>query len=209
MKDLLSRSMGERRSYASTGRDGSAGHRGAGAQDRRHSPNPDRRSFAPLYPDDDAAVRQDQDHRRSSIYRAVGRQSPASRCATSCTHWEAQGYGKLPMLHGPDPVFASRPIRTCAARRPAMSCRCARCSLSAGAGFVVAICGEIMTMPGLPRRLLREDLLRTRWGRSRGCSKSPGNGAGGPSPGLPLLAHAPDVDADDRLRRLALPGATG
>ncbi|MEP2029244.1 MULTISPECIES: formate--tetrahydrofolate ligase, partial [Alphaproteobacteria] len=23
--------------------------------------------------------------------------------------------------------------------------------LSAGAGFVVAICGEIMTMPGLPR----------------------------------------------------------
>ncbi|HAC80763.1 MAG TPA: formate--tetrahydrofolate ligase, partial [Deltaproteobacteria bacterium] len=24
--------------------------------------------------------------------------------------------------------------------------------LSAGAGFVVAICGEIMTMPGLPRK---------------------------------------------------------
>ncbi len=24
--------------------------------------------------------------------------------------------------------------------------------LSAGAGFVVAVCGEIMTMPGLPRR---------------------------------------------------------
>jgi formate--tetrahydrofolate ligase len=24
--------------------------------------------------------------------------------------------------------------------------------LSAGAGFVVAICGDIMTMPGLPRR---------------------------------------------------------
>ncbi len=24
--------------------------------------------------------------------------------------------------------------------------------LSAGAGFIVAICGEIMTMPGLPRK---------------------------------------------------------
>jgi formate--tetrahydrofolate ligase len=24
--------------------------------------------------------------------------------------------------------------------------------LSAGAGFVVAICGEVMTMPGLPRK---------------------------------------------------------
>jgi formate--tetrahydrofolate ligase len=27
--------------------------------------------------------------------------------------------------------------------------------LSAGAGFVVAICGDLMTMPGLPRDSLR------------------------------------------------------
>ena len=31
------------------------------------------------------------------------------------------------------------------------TCRCARCGSSAGAEFVVAICGDIMTMPGLPR----------------------------------------------------------
>ena len=30
-------------------------------------------------------------------------------------------------------------------------CACARGALSAGAGFIVAICGDIMTMPGLPR----------------------------------------------------------
>jgi formate--tetrahydrofolate ligase len=30
--------------------------------------------------------------------------------------------------------------------------------LSAGAGFVVALCGEIMTMPGLPRRPAAEDI---------------------------------------------------
>jgi formate--tetrahydrofolate ligase len=30
--------------------------------------------------------------------------------------------------------------------------------LSAGAGFVVAICGEIMTMPGLPRRPAAESI---------------------------------------------------
>ena len=30
--------------------------------------------------------------------------------------------------------------------------------LSAGAGFVVAICGEIMTMPGLPRRPAAETI---------------------------------------------------
>jgi formate--tetrahydrofolate ligase len=30
--------------------------------------------------------------------------------------------------------------------------------LSAGAGFVVAICGEIMTMPGLPRKPAAESI---------------------------------------------------
>jgi formate--tetrahydrofolate ligase len=30
--------------------------------------------------------------------------------------------------------------------------------LSAGAGFVVAICGEIMTMPGLPKRPAAETI---------------------------------------------------
>jgi len=30
--------------------------------------------------------------------------------------------------------------------------------LSAGAGFVVVICGEIMTMPGLPRRPAAETI---------------------------------------------------
>ena len=32
-----------------------------------------------------------------------------------------------------------------------MSCRSARCGLSAGAEFIVVICGDIMTMPGLPK----------------------------------------------------------
>jgi formate--tetrahydrofolate ligase len=30
--------------------------------------------------------------------------------------------------------------------------------LSAGAGFVVALCGDIMTMPGLPRRPAAEGI---------------------------------------------------
>jgi formate--tetrahydrofolate ligase len=33
--------------------------------------------------------------------------------------------------------------------------------LSAGAGFVVAICGEIMTMPGLPRVPSAESIQMT------------------------------------------------
>ena len=31
--------------------------------------------------------------------------------------------------------------------------------LSAGAGFVVAICGDIMTMPGLPRKPAAENIM--------------------------------------------------
>jgi formate--tetrahydrofolate ligase len=31
--------------------------------------------------------------------------------------------------------------------------------LSAGAGFIVAICGEIMTMPGLPRTPAAEAIM--------------------------------------------------
>jgi len=40
--------------------------------------------------------------------------------------------------------------------------------LSAGAGFVVAICGEIMTMPGLPRVPMAEGIRIDEQGRIKG-----------------------------------------
>jgi formate--tetrahydrofolate ligase len=40
--------------------------------------------------------------------------------------------------------------------------------LSAGAGFVVAICGEIMTMPGLPRVPMAEGIRIDGDGRIEG-----------------------------------------
>ena len=49
------------------------------------------------------------------------------------------------------PSIAFPPTRTRAVRRPGTRCRCAKCACQAGAGFVVVVCGEIMTMPGLPR----------------------------------------------------------
>ena len=42
--------------------------------------------------------------------------------------------------------------------------------LSAGAGFVVAICGDIMTMPGLPRVPSPRRSICARTARSKGCS---------------------------------------
>jgi formate--tetrahydrofolate ligase len=59
------------------------------------------------------------------------------------------GYGRRRSA-SPRPSTASRPIPIQGrARRPHDPG--ARGALSAGAEFVVAICGEIMTMPGLPR----------------------------------------------------------
>ena len=40
--------------------------------------------------------------------------------------------------------------------------------LSAGAGFVVAVCGDIMTMPGLPRVPAAESIFLTEDGQIEG-----------------------------------------
>ncbi len=40
--------------------------------------------------------------------------------------------------------------------------------LAAGAGFVVALCGEVMTMPGLPRRPAAETIRLDAEGRIEG-----------------------------------------
>ncbi len=63
------------------------------------------------------------------------------------------GSGKLPISHRPEPaVFRSpRPIRCAKGAPKGFSIPVREVRLSAGAEFVVAICGEIMTMPGLPK----------------------------------------------------------
>ncbi|MFZ1682123.1 MAG: formate--tetrahydrofolate ligase [Rhizobiaceae bacterium] len=64
--------------------------------------------------------------------------------------WEEQGYGHLPVCmaktqysFSTDPNLRGAPVDHVV---PVREVR-----LSAGAGFVVVICGEIMTMPGLPK----------------------------------------------------------
>jgi len=64
--------------------------------------------------------------------------------------WEDQGYGNLPVCMAKTQYsFTTDPERRGAPTGFDIPVREVR--LSAGAGFVVAICGEIMTMPGLPR----------------------------------------------------------
>ena len=64
--------------------------------------------------------------------------------------WEEMGYGKLPICIAKTQYsFSTNPDAKGAPADHTINVREVR--LSAGAEFVVAICGEIMTMPGLPR----------------------------------------------------------
>ena len=64
--------------------------------------------------------------------------------------WEEQGYGHLPVCMAKTQYsFSTDPNLRGAPTGHSVPVREVR--LSAGAGFVVAVCGDIMTMPGLPR----------------------------------------------------------
>ena len=65
--------------------------------------------------------------------------------------WEEQGYGNLPVCMAKTQYsFSTDPNLRGAPDNHSVPVREVR--LSAGAGFIVVVCGEIMTMPGLPRK---------------------------------------------------------
>ena len=61
------------------------------------------------------------------------------------------GYGNLPHLHGQDPVQLLGQRRPSWARPEGFTVTVRNLKVSAGAGFLVALTGDIMTMPGLPK----------------------------------------------------------
>lgn len=64
--------------------------------------------------------------------------------------WQERGYGNLPVCMAKTPAsFSSDPSVLGAPENHNLHIRDAK--LNAGAGFIVAMCGNIMTMPGLPR----------------------------------------------------------
>lgn len=71
--------------------------------------------------------------------------------------WEAAGYGHLPVCIAKTQYsFSTDPDLRGAPEGHVIPVREVR--LNAGAGFVVAICGQIMTMPGLPRHPAAETI---------------------------------------------------
>ncbi|MGF1525886.1 MAG: formate--tetrahydrofolate ligase [Candidatus Competibacterales bacterium] len=83
------------------------------------------------------------------IYRA-GEVVIEPRARRQLARFENQGYGHLPVCMAKTQYsFSSDPTLLGAPENHTLGVREVR--LSAGAGFVVAICGDLMTMPGLPK----------------------------------------------------------
>jgi len=86
----------------------------------------------------------------SRIYRAA-RVDASAKVVQQLKRWEEAGYGRLPVCIAKTQYsFSTDPDRLGAPEGHVLDVREVR--LSAGAGFVVAICGDLMTMPGLPRQ---------------------------------------------------------
>ncbi|MCR9239512.1 MAG: formate--tetrahydrofolate ligase [Alphaproteobacteria bacterium] len=72
--------------------------------------------------------------------------------------WEKQGFGHLPICMAKTQYsFSTDPNLRGAPSGHSVPVREVR--LSAGAGFIVVVCGEIMTMPGLPRKPSAEVIM--------------------------------------------------
>ena len=104
-------------------------------------------NYAPLYPDEMPLFEKIETVAKE-IYRADSVVAD-SKIRQQLADWEAAGYGNLPVCMAKTQYsFTTDPTRRGAPSGHDLPVREVR--LSAGAGFVVAICGEIMTMPGLP-----------------------------------------------------------
>ncbi|UWP88024.1 formate--tetrahydrofolate ligase [Aliiroseovarius crassostreae] len=105
-------------------------------------------SFAPIYPDD-MSLFDKIDTIAKRIYRA-DEVLADKKIRDQLKAWEDAGYGNLPVCMAKTQYsFSTDPNLRGAPTGHSVPVREVR--LSAGAGFIVVVCGEIMTMPGLPR----------------------------------------------------------
>jgi formate--tetrahydrofolate ligase len=113
-------------------------------------------NFATIYPDEMSLADKIQ-----TVCKRIYRADEAlmdQKIRDQLKQWEDQGYGNLPVCmaktqysFSTDPTLRGAPIGHSV---PVREVR-----LSAGAGFIVAVCGEIMTMPGLPRVPSAENIM--------------------------------------------------
>ena len=128
-------------------------HGGEGAEDLAEAVRGKLREPRPqvtLLYEDEAPLRDKLHAVATRIYGAAS-VSLSAEAEAQLDDFEALGYGKLPVCIAKTQYsFSADPKALGAPSGHVFPVREAR--LSAGAGFVVAIAGDIMTMPGLPRR---------------------------------------------------------
>jgi formate--tetrahydrofolate ligase len=111
--------------------------------------------FTLLYPDEMPLFEKIETVARR-IYRA-GRVEAPRAVISQLKGWEAAGFGNLPVCMAKTQYsFSTDPSLLGAPEDHVVRVREVR--LSAGAGFVIALCGDIMTMPGLPRHPAAEGM---------------------------------------------------
>ncbi|MGV3550030.1 formate--tetrahydrofolate ligase [Rhizobium sp.] len=121
--------------------------------------------FAPLYPDD-MPLFQKIETIAKSIYHA-GDVIADKSVRDQLKSWEDQGYGNLPICMAKTQYsFSTDPNLRGAPEGHTVPVREVR--LSAGAGFIVVITGEIMTMPGLPKVPSSEKIFLNELGQIEG-----------------------------------------
>ena len=112
--------------------------------------------YAPLYRDDMPLFEKIETIAKR-IYRADEVMAD-KKIRDQLRQWEEQGYGDLPVCMAKTQYsFSTDPNLRGAPTGHSVPIREVR--LSAGAGFVVVICGEIMTMPGLPKVPSAESIM--------------------------------------------------
>ena len=134
--------------------DGSAGSEGL-AKRVSEIADADTANFATIYPDDMSL-----EDKIQTICKNIYRADEAvidQKIIAQLKEWEAQGYGHLPVCMAKTQYsFSTDPNLRGAPSGHVIPVREVR--ISAGAGFIVVVCGEIMTMPGLPRHPAAETI---------------------------------------------------
>ncbi len=122
-------------------------------------------SFAPLYPDE-MPLFEKVETIAKRIYHA-DEVLADKKIRDQLRAWEEAGYGHLPICMAKTQYsFSTDPNLRGAPTGHSVPVREVR--LSAGAGFIVVICGEIMTMPGLPRHPSAEAIMLNAAGEVEG-----------------------------------------
>ena len=146
---------------------GGAGGRAMGEALIKLLEGPRRTPFQMLYPDD-MPLRRKIETIATRVYRAAGVDIVGS-APKDLALFEKLGYGHLPICIAKTQYsFSDNAALLNAPEGFRITVRSAR--LSAGAGFVVALTGEIMTMPGLPKTPSSERIVVGEDGKIEGLS---------------------------------------